>query len=202
MKISSDNVKAVGYAVAGTLAIYLAWKIYRKVSATGKGIGQAIAEIPADLAQMAKDAVKAASDSAAKVTQGVKDSVSGAIDSATGQGVYIPDPKFVKELKSDRWDLSTRNLIGDFNEAHKRGRTDYSGWHVYDDGTVITPNGDYLKIDPISSAADTEGGYGAAPVYSPSGSLWASPYPSAKDFLSQVNPEYNLEQISTEGMMQ
>lgn len=191
MQITASHLKTAAYIGIAGIGILIAFRAYRLSESLGKGltgIPEQLSQASRDAAQLVTEGIATAKKSASEALQNTTDSVRGAIDSVTGRAVTVSG-NYAVELPSDKWDKSTLKVIEIFNKKHGRGAKDYSGWHVYSDGTIITPAGDYLQMDYSHPTMDQIDGFAVSERYSPSGdSLGNFLYPSAQSFLDELSP--------------
>lgn len=170
-------------AAAITLTVIVSKAIKKAIAAgqsaanAGQWVADSIAETMSNGAKIVGEA-KAAAEA---VARHAKETADGAYLAATGQSP-IYNTSYAKAITSDKWDASTKALIGDFNQRHGRARLNYAGWQVFTDGTIISPAGDYLQMDYTAAAMERAGGYAVKDIFSPAGDPFASIYPGAENF--------------------
>jgi hypothetical protein len=155
MKITSDNVKSALYISGAIVGALVLWRAYRLAEAAGNGV----AGIPGQIKQALKDAgnvvVTSVQESVASMDQPVRAAIN-TVKSVVTNGVRSdsnPDfvaPDYVTELPFKKWPRSALNAINAANKLRGINRTwvfegDFAGWKVYSNGTIISPDGYYLK---------------------------------------------------------
>lgn len=177
----TDTVKAVLWGAAGLGAVFLIWRTYTTAQRLGGTVGNTAQAIEQQLVAGIGAMSQAMGAAADQVRAGI-DKAGSLFDFSSREYSY-PTPK---ALGSTQWDDSTRTMIADLNRAKGRKPGDYSGWQVFTDGTVITPAGDYLKMDYASPALESPTGWAAASIWSPAGQdLLTAKYPGAETFIAQ-----------------
>lgn len=183
-----ETLKLTALVVVGIAAVVLLKKAVDKAVAAGKSVADAGNYVHDVIADSLKGAAVYAAETVAEgktIIQSVKASADGAYLAATGQGITTAGD-YVKALPSDKWDASTKTLIGDFNQARSRSRFNYAGWQVFDNGVIITPAGEYLKMDYSSAALDKANGYAVNQITG--NDLFTSSYPTAAALAEELNP--------------
>jgi hypothetical protein len=173
--MTSDNVKAVLYAVAGTVALVAVWKVV----ATANQIGNNISGAGAAVDQMMENAMANLRKNIAEVGNSIANSIPSANDVTRSiresMGLSNPNPDFVAPdyvtlLPLAQWSDSVKAFIRDSLRVRKlkvsNTATDFVGWKVYSDGTVISPYGEYFSM-----TATGPGLYTASERYSSSGTF-------------------------------
>lgn len=143
MTISADNVKAMAYGVAGIAAIYMIWVAYSKL----KKAGETFANIPDTVAKVGKQVIQDGQ-------QAYQDAKSALGMDYTSPGYAMPET--TKELPINSASDKIKRFIRDIKLARgilvQNIPADFIGWHLYSDGTIISPAGEYFQI----SSAEAE----------------------------------------------
>lgn len=178
----TDTVKAILWTAAGLGGLFLVWKAATAAQRVTNSLGNAAGSVEQGLISGIGAMSDAMGQAAARVRAGI-DAAAGLFDFQSREISY-PNPK---ALGSTQWDDSTRNMIAQLNQAKGRKPGDYSGWQVFTDGTVITPAGDYLKMDYSSPALESADGWAASAIWSPAGQdLLTAKYPGAQSFINDA----------------
>ncbi|HLO62904.1 MAG TPA: hypothetical protein VK165_08055 [Azonexus sp.] len=152
MAISSDNVKAVLIAGFGIAIAYTVWKLYNKAGQMGTDLVTAAGQIEKDLVQGITNMGNTVGNLADKVKEGITggvDSVASSLGIDTS-GYQMPAGYGATLLPFSRWPQSAIDGINAANRLRGIKRTwkfegDFAGWKVYSDGTIISPDGYYLR---------------------------------------------------------
>ena len=177
----TDTVKAVLWGAVGLGAVFVIWKTYSTAQRLGGTVGNTAQAIEQQLVAGIGAMSQAMGAAADQVRAGIDKA--GSLFDFSRREISYPEPK---ALGSTQWDDSTRTMIAELNRAKGRKPGDYSGWQVFTDGTVITPAGDYLKMDYTSTALESPTGWAASSIWSPAGQdLLTAKYPGAETFISQ-----------------
>lgn len=186
--MKSETLKLTALVVVGIAAVVLVKKAVDKAIAAGKTVAEAGNYVHDVIADSLKGAAVYAAETVAEgkqILQSVKSSADGAYLAATGQGVTTSGD-YVKALPSDKWDESTKYMIGMFNEQHRRGKNDYTGWQVFDNGVIITPAGEYLKMNYSAVGLESRNGFNVNVITG--GDLMNSVYPTAAALAAELEP--------------
>lgn len=160
MAISSDNVKSVLLAGLGVAVVFTVWKIYNKAGQMKTDIVTAAGQIEKDLVQ----GITNMGNTVGNLADRVKANITGAVDTVASSvgidtsGYQMPSQYGATELPFSKWSANTLATINALNRTRGISRTwknagDFVGWHVYSDGTIISPDGYYFSSKTNIAAA-------------------------------------------------
>jgi hypothetical protein len=155
--MTSDNVKSLAIVLVVGTGAFL---VYRAFSNAAQGAASAADGVKSLITGLTNQ-VNTLKNSAGSVIDAATTTLSDAIDNgkrALGQDVPVTSATnsefkpsaYVTELPFSRWPQSAIDGINALNRTRGISRTwkyagDFAGWHVYSNGTVISPDGYYLR---------------------------------------------------------
>lgn len=151
MSISSDNVKAVLLAGFGVAVVYTVWKLYSKAGQMGTDLVTAAGQIEKDLVQGISNMGNTVGNLAASVKNGISSTTDAlGLTNSTASDYQMPAGYGATLLPFKRWPQSAIDGINAANQLRGIKRAwkfegDFAGWKVYSDGTIISPDGYYLR---------------------------------------------------------
>lgn len=169
--MTSDNVKSLAIVLVVGTGAYL---VYRAFSSAAQGAASAADSVKAVITGLTNQ-VNSLKNSASSVIDSATTTLSDAIDNgkrALGQDVPVSSATnseftptaYVTELPFSRWPQSAIDGINYLNKTRGINRTwkyagDFAGWHVYSNGTVISPDGYYLRDLIAAGDVANNGGF-------------------------------------------
>lgn len=169
--MTSDNVKSLAIVLVVGAGAFMVYRAYANVAQGTAAASQSVKDVITGLTNQ----VNALKNSAGQVIDSATTSISDAIDAgkrALGQDVPVSSATnsefkptaYVTELPFSRWPQSAIDGINALNRTRGITRTwkyagDFAGWKVYSNGTVISPDGFYLR--DLLAAGDMTGAAGA-----------------------------------------
>lgn len=147
----------VGLAIAGLFAV----KVYGRMTAMKNSLSSAGA--------MMTDAVTGAPDRIAQAVTDTVNEVKSSLGISTNDWT-MPAEYNAKEVSFSQWSANTVATINALNKTRGINREwknagDFSGWKVFSDGTIISPDGYYFT----SKNAASDLAVNVSQVYSPFG---------------------------------
>lgn len=155
--MNSDTVKSAAIVMVVGTGLFFAWKTYAAISAGARNTTDAMKSVINDLTNK----LNTISGNLGSTYDSAVSTVSDVIDNgkrALGQDVPVTSATnsefkptaYVTELPFSRWPQSAIDGINALNRTRGVTRTwryegDFSGWHVYSNGVVISPDGYYLR---------------------------------------------------------
>lgn len=168
MNINSDNVKTA-LLIGGVFAVGIfAFKIYSTMKTTGETFDAVTDKIA--------NSADAFIDNAVSTTKQIFSNVAATVTGDySAPGFEAPD--FVGLVPYSKWDASTKNFVLSLQKLRGRGKggmneAEASGYKVYTNGTIITPLGEYFKMDYTSPAMETPDGFAASAIWYNGATNW------------------------------
>ncbi|WP_295002955.1 hypothetical protein [uncultured Dechloromonas sp.] len=149
--MTSDNVKAILLAGFGIAVVATVWKLYHKAGQMGTDLVTAAGQIEKDLVQGITSMGNTVGAMADQVKAGINSTTDAlGLTNSTDNGYQMPAGYGATLLPFKRWPQSAIDGINAANRLRGIKRTwkfegDFAGWKVYSDGTIISPDGYYLR---------------------------------------------------------
>jgi hypothetical protein len=188
MQISSDNVKAALLIAAGIFGGYIVYKVYR----TGKSVQETFSNTVNEIGTAGRNVVNSVGEIGSQISTGIKEAV--------GFSDYVKPAEYnVVEIPFSKWTPHQKATVDMLLQVRglKPGKYagDYVGWHVYSDGTIISPDKYYFTDQGAGENTTVK------EIYSPTGNMdydttkfqWqAADVPSADSLQQQIDQVFSM----------
>lgn len=183
MKIDSETVKSALYIGGAIAVVYTVVSISRKMKETGDDFAAAAQRVINDARAAAAAIPEYITQKGQEIGTEVNNTIQtakkfvGAESTVTSSNPDFVAPTYVREVPKAQWPAAVKNFVKLQAKARGEYKTglfgfDYSGWHYYTDGTIMTDSGDYWQINNIGAGMETAEGFSVTGIYAGADSPW------------------------------